>query len=90
MSAAPAPTPTTSPVGTISLAIDDTIIALTPSEHTNAQDLWWHILETTYGVTRPPSAGVGVVDMAAFIRDAVPLPQGPPHAGAAKEYPTTE
>ena len=70
-----APSPSTTLGSTISLAIDGAIVTLIPSEHTNAQDLWWHILETTYGVTRPPPGGVGVNDMAAFIRDAVPLPK---------------
>jgi hypothetical protein len=61
---------------TISLAINGVVVVLFPNEHNNAQDLWWHILDTTYGMTRPKPGGVGVDDMAAFIRDAVPLPCG--------------
>jgi len=74
---APVPVDASVPAATtISLAINGVVVVLSQNEHKNAQDLWWHILDTTYGMTRPKPGGVGVDDMAAFIRDAVPLPCG--------------
>ncbi len=60
---------------TISLDLNGPVVEFAPTEHRNAQDLWWSIAEATYGITRPDPPGIGVQDMAAFIRDAVPLPQ---------------
>jgi len=43
------------------------------SQYPNAAAIWWAMQEEMLGVVRPQTGRVSVADMAAFIRDAVPL-----------------
>ncbi len=50
------------------------------ADYPNTAALWWAMQEEGRGIRRPETQGVRVHDMAAFIRDAVPLPTGVKHS----------
>jgi hypothetical protein len=44
-------------------------------DHSSATQLWWSMQAEARGITQPTRSGVRVTDMAAFIRDGIPLPR---------------
>lgn len=53
--------------------IDGKVRTYDTSQFPNAAAVWWTMQEEALGIKRPVGGRVGVADMAAFIRDAVPL-----------------
>lgn len=53
--------------------IDGKVRTYDTNQFSSAAAVWWTMQEEALGIQRPASGRVGVADMAAFIRDAVPL-----------------
>lgn len=53
--------------------IDGKIRTYDTSQFPNPAAVWWTMQEEALGIRRPAAGRISVADMAAFIRDAVPL-----------------
>jgi len=70
----PSAVPSTQPTFPLLYAnIDGKIRIYDTSQFPNPAAVWWTMQEEVLGIKRPTAGRVSVGDMAAFIRDAVPL-----------------
>ena len=69
--------PPTDPPTVLHTSINGTVHSYETNRYSNGSHLWWSMQEEMRGVVRPESHGVSVHDMAAFMRDAVPVRSSP-------------